>query len=227
MHDWLNDTRQLDLAHPRLRITAQKLTQSLQSLPARAAAIQDFVRRMPYAAAAQPACTRASRVLQRGRGDGHAKTVLFTALCRAAGLPARVQFLRVRGHSLAGILRAAPDTMTIAVAQVHVEGRWISTDGYVLDPLLFARARQLLHATELDSGWGIVRDASSYWDGKSPCLQQFRWEDVLVSYGVFDDVLDFVESGHDRHQRWLGSARQALRTCVLNWRVARMREARA
>ncbi|HEX2547476.1 MAG TPA: transglutaminase family protein [Ramlibacter sp.] len=226
MQDWLHDTRQLDLAHPRLRITAHKLTQSLQTLPARAAAIQDFVRRMPFAAAVHPANTRASRVLERRHGDGAAKAVLFTALCRAAGLPARVQFLRVRAHCLAGILNDVPETMTHAVAQVHVDGRWISTDGYVLDPLLFARARQLLQQSQLDSGWGLVRDASSFWDGKSPCLQQFRWDDVVLSYGVFDDVQEFVQSGLHKERRWLGGARQALRTCVLNWRVARLRNAR-
>ena len=226
MDDWLQETRQLDLSHPRLRITAQKIAQSRQTLAARAAAIQDFVRRLPYSASVRPAQRRASEVLRRGQGDCHAKAVLFTALCRAAGLPARVQFLRVRSSFLAGVLHDRPEAITHAVAQVHVDGRWVSTDGYVIDPLLFARAKQLLHATDLDSGWGIVRDASGHWDGRSPCLHQFRWDDVLLHYGVFDDVEDFVAADVHRDGTWLASARQALQTRVLNWRLARMRQAR-
>lgn len=227
MDPWLEETRQLDLSDPRLRITAQKIAQSRQTVAARAAAIQDFVRRLPYSAASHPRSVRASEVLRRGHGDCHAKAVLFTALCRAVGLPARVQFLRVRTSFLAGVLHDRPETVTHAVAQVRVEGRWISTDGYVIDPLLFARARQLLHATELDSGWGIVRDATGHWDGRSSCLHQFRWDDVLLHYGVFDDVEEFVAAGLHRRERWPACARQAMRTWVLNWRLARMRKARA
>lgn len=224
LQDWLHETRQLDLAHPRLRITAHKLTQRLQTLPARAAALQDFVRRMPYSACRRPAHARASEVLAQGRGDCHSKAVLFTALCRAAGLPARMQFLRVRADHLAGILQERPEAITHAVAQVHVEGRWVSTDGYVVDPILFVRAKQLLEGSERDSGWGLVREASSYWDGKSPCLQQFRWDDVLVSYGVFDDVQEFVQHGMPREAGWLASMQQVLRVHRLNRRVARMRK---
>lgn len=225
MQDWLHDTRQLDLSHPRLRITAQKLTQRLQTLPERAAALQDFVRRMPYSACRRPAHTRASEVLAQRQGDCHSKALLFTALCRAAGLPARMQFLRVRADYLAGILHDRPEAITHAVAQVHVDGRWVSTDGYVVDPILFVRAKQLLDDSERDSGWGLVREASGEWDGKSPCLQQFRWDDVLVSYGVFDDVQEFVQHGMPREPGWLGWMQQALRAHRLNRRVARMRAA--
>ena len=221
--EWLCETRQLDLSHPRLRITAQKLTQKLQTRAARAAAIQDFVRRLPFCAARGLRTSRASRILERGRGDAHAKAVLFTALCRAAGLPARVQFLRVRSDFLAGILQDRPEAVVHAVAQVHVEHRWVSTDGYVVDPLLFARAKQLLQESELDSGWGIVRDASGFWDGQSACLHQFHWEDVLVTYGVFDDVRDFLASHALQERGYVERLRQQLRTWSVNRHVARMR----
>ncbi|MGV3494769.1 MAG: transglutaminase-like domain-containing protein [Ramlibacter sp.] len=220
---WLGETPQLDLSHPRLRITAQKLTQCLQTMPERAAAVQAFVRRLPLSAAPQPGTAPASRILERGHGDAHAKAVLFTALCRAAGLPARVQFLRVRAAVLAGILHSRPRAIVHAVAQVHVDGRWVSTDGYVVDPVLFVRARELLQDTDLDSGWGIVRDAPGLWDGKSACLHQFRWSDVLLSYGVFDDVQDFIGSGEAREWVGRGWLRRAVRSWRLNRRLVRVR----
>ncbi len=41
---------------------------------------------------------RASSVLQRGRGYCVGKAALYAALCRAAGIPARVGFADVRNH---------------------------------------------------------------------------------------------------------------------------------
>ena len=108
MDHWLRETPQLDLSDSRLRITAQKIAQSRQTHAARVAAIQDFVRRLPCCAAAGLDQARASEVLHRGQRDCHAKAVLFTALCRAVGLSARVQFLRVRSSFFAGVLSKRP-----------------------------------------------------------------------------------------------------------------------
>lgn len=224
---WLDETSQLDLSHPRLRITAHKLTQSRQTVPARAAAIQDFVRRLPFAASATHEAATASAVLQRGRGDCHSKALLFTALCRAAGLPARVLFVRVRTRFLQGLLEEPPEAMTHALAQVHVGQRWVSTDGYVVDPLLFARAKHLLRVTGRECGWGIVREASGHWDGQSPCIQQFRGVDVLATYGAFDDVREFraTRLGGEAAD-WKDAVRHALGARLVNWRVARLRSDR-
>ena len=193
MTRWLAATRQLDLGHPRLRITALKLTQARQSLPARAVAVRDFVRKLPYETSPAARRASASELLARGRGDGIGKGVLFTALCRAAGLPARLLFVRVRARSLAGMLPWRPAATVHAIGQVHYEGRWHSTDSYVLDPVLFARAKQRLSESGLDSGFGLVHGASGEWSGLSACLQQFRAEDVIASYGAFDDLDDFEQ----------------------------------
>ena len=190
---------------------------------ARAAALQDFVRRLPFAVQARGRGRAASRILARGHGDAHDKAALFTALCRAAGLPARVQFLRVRSAVLAGLLQDPPEAIEHPVAQVYVDGRWLSTDGYVVDPVLFARAKQMLLATDLDSGWGIVRDASGSWDGRSPCLHQFHWDDVLVAHGVFDDVQEFLGSGAARDRRAFGALRHVVRAWSVNRRLTRIR----
>jgi hypothetical protein len=214
MNPWLAATRQLDLDHPGLRITALKLTQSRQSLPARAVAVRDFVRRLPYDTAAPARHARASEVLARGRGDGIAKGVLFTAMCRAAGLPARLLFVRVRARSLAGMLPWRPRATTHAIGQVYYEGRWHSTDSYVLDPVLFAHAKQRLNESGLDSGFGLVHEASGAWDGQSPCLQQFRATDVMASYGAFHDADDF-ERRVGRGEPVFGDS--LLQRCVQPW----------
>lgn len=220
---WRLPTAQLDITHPKLHITAQKLTQVKQSLPARAAAIHDFVRRMPFAATSDSTGVRASEVLRRGAGDCHAKGVLFTALCRAAGLPARLLFVRVRTRFLHGILDAAPPEMPHAVGQVHLDGRWVSNDGYVVDPLLFVRAKAALAAAGMDCGWGVVRDARSGWDGTVPQIHQFRAADVVQCYGCFDDPAHFYATQEGEANGWLDTLKYALGSQLVNRRVAQLR----
>lgn len=223
---WLGETAQLDVSDAKLRITAQKLTQSKQSHAARAAAIQDFVRRMPFAASADRSAVRASQVLRAGGGDCHSKGVLFTALCRAAELPARLLFVNVRPRFLTGILSGGPTSMLHAVGQVQVDNRWHSTDGYVVDPILFARAKQLLRAAGSDCGWGIVANASGYWNGQTDCLQQFHPQDVLETYGVFNDPAEFYRTRRDRpEQGWLLALKYELGARMVNLRVAQARHA--
>lgn len=202
LQHWLRETQQLDVSHPKVRITAHKLTQSRQTLPARAAAIHNFVRRLPYNARLGTSTLRASDVLRQGCGDAYSKAILFVALCRAADLPARLLFLSVRPHFLQGLLRRRPAAVPHIVAQVLLDGEWRSTDGYVVDPILFAQAKQRLRQQELDSGWGIVRDADALWDGHGDCLHQIRPQDICVAYGVFHDLRHFRRAGVFRSCTW-------------------------
>jgi hypothetical protein len=195
-YHWLGDTQQLDLHEPRLRITAQKLTQLASSGPRRVAAIHDFVRRLPFDTCRDPGQVTAAQVLGRRRGDCHSKGLLFTALCRVAGVPARLQFVEVGAGFLAGILDEGPAVVTHAVGQVHVDGRWLSTDGYVVDPELFARAKALLRESGRDCGWGIVAEAQGTWTGEQDCLQQFRAGDVVRCHAPVHDVAQFHATGH-------------------------------
>jgi len=220
---WLCETRQIDLSESHLRITAQKLTQARQTLQARAAAIHQFVRRLTFEAHPESTGVCASEILRQGSGDCHTKGLLFVALCRAAGLPARLLFLRVRTGFLQGVLQDAPPEMPHAVGQVYLDGEWRSTDGYVVDPVLFARAKQHLYEEAIDSGWGIVDAARAYWDGEKDCLHQFRTEDIVMSYGVFHDPIHFYASGRAGGQGWLGAIRYAVGARLVNRRVAEIR----
>lgn len=223
---WLEDTPQLDLSHPKLRITAHKLTQSRQTLHERAAAIHDFVRRMPFSAVPGAHELKASEILARGAGDCHAKGVLFIALCRAAGLPARLLLVEVRTRFLAGMLDGAPPTIAHVVGQVKVDGKWVSTDGYVIDPLMFARAKQSLRNRGMDSGWGIVCDAKGSWDGRSNCLQQFHPADVVATLGVYADLDDFRRRHLEPRRGWLYALKYFLGSLLVNRRVSRFRDSR-
>ena len=226
--DWLGDTRQLDLSHPKIHITALKLTQSLHGRRERALAIHDFVRRLPFGAFSDVSHVRASDVLRTNHGDCHTKGVLFVALCRAAGIPARLKFLRIQPRFLHGILDEGPDTMAHAVGQVWLDEHWISSDAYVIDPVLFAHARQRLREEGSDCGWGIMRDVQALWNGNADCIQQFAPGDVLHDYGAYDDPAEFyTELSHDEGApSWVARLKYALGAQLVNRRVARLRETR-
>jgi hypothetical protein len=226
---WLLETPQLDLSHPDIQSTASQLTQSAPGARERALALHDFVRRVPFGAFPDVSHVRASDVLRANRGDCHSKGVLFVALCRAAQVPARLNFLRIAPRYLNGILEERPQSLAHAVGQVLIDGRWISTDGYVADPVLFAHAWQLLRLEQRDSGWGIVSDARASWDGQTDCLQQFAPEDVMHDYGPYDDAAGFYEElSHDQGApSWVTRVAYALTAQLVNHRVARLREMRA
>lgn len=223
---WLIETPQLDLSHPDIQITALNLTHRLPGARERALAIHEFVRRVPFGAFSDVSHVRASDVLHANRGDCHSKGVLFVALCRAARVPARLNFLRIAPRYLNGILEESPRSLAHAVGQVLIAGRWVSTDGYVVDPVLFARAWQLLRRGQSDSGWGIVADTKESWDGTTDCLQQFAPEDVMHDYGPFDDAAAFYAelSSDQGAPSWVTRLAYALTAQLVNRRAAKLRE---
>lgn len=226
--DWLRETQQLDLSHPKIHITSLKLTQSVHGERERACAIHDFVRRLPFGAFSDVSHVRASDVLRANHGDCHSKGVLFVALCRAAGIPARLNFLRIHPRFLHGILDEGPDTMAHAVGQVLVDGHWVGTDAYVVDPVLYAHAKHRLRQEGGDCGWGIVNDAQARWSGSADCFHQFRAADVVHNYGAYDDPAEFyTELSHDEGApSWVARLKYALGAQLVNRRVARLRETR-
>ena len=226
--DWLGETQQLDFSHPKIRIAALKLTQSLRGDREKAVALHDLVRRMPFGAFADFSHIRASDVMRAQRGDCHSKGVLFVALCRAAGLPARLNFVRIRPQFLRGILDDGPDAMAHAIGQVEIDGHWFSSDAYVVDPLLFARARrEFREDAAAESGWGIVRDAVALWDGHEDCIHQFRPADLIHDYGAYDDPHAFYaeRESEEGSPSWVTRLKYAMGAQLVNRRVAKLREA--
>ncbi|MEO7548321.1 MAG: transglutaminase-like domain-containing protein [Ramlibacter sp.] len=226
--NWLGETPQLDLSHPKIHITAIKLTQSVHGPRDRAVAIHDFVRRIPFGAFSDVSHVRASDVLRANHGDCHSKGVLFVALCRAAQVPARLNFNRIRPRFLHGILDDGPATMAHALGQVLVEDRWLSTDGYVVDPVLFAHAKYRLRAEGVACGWGLIEGAQGTWNGQADCIHQFEGEDLVHNYGAYDDPAEFYAelSQDEGAPTWIARLKYAMGTQILNRRVARLREER-
>lgn len=93
------------------------------------AAVRDQVWYDPYTVSADPAHYRASFVLQAGRAYCVPKAVLLTAVCRAAGIPARLGFADVRNHLQTQTLRTLMGGTDLFVyhgySSLHIDGRWL------------------------------------------------------------------------------------------------------
>jgi transglutaminase-like putative cysteine protease len=93
------------------------------------AAVRDEVWYDPYSVSEDPAHYRASYVLRAGRAYCVPKAVLLTAVCRAAGIPARLGFADVRNHLQTASLRDVMGGSDLFVyhgySSLFIDGRWL------------------------------------------------------------------------------------------------------
>ena len=97
----LSPTAAIDSDHPAVIAFARRQAQGADDRERAVAltlAVRDGFRYDPYKADLSPTGMRASTVLAQGYGWCVSKAVLLAAVCRAAGIPARLGFADVRNH---------------------------------------------------------------------------------------------------------------------------------
>ena len=90
--------------------------------------VRDSIRYNPYTAGLEPQSFLASATLEAGEGWCVPKALLLSALCRAAGIPAKVGFADVRNHLSTARMRALMQTDVFyfhGYSVLHLEGRWV------------------------------------------------------------------------------------------------------
>ncbi|HNT39969.1 MAG TPA: transglutaminase family protein [Rubrivivax sp.] len=91
-------------------------------------AVRDGFRYDPYRIDLSPEGMRASTVLVNGYGWCVPKAALLTAVCRAAGIPARVGYADVRNHLSTERLRKAMNSDIYrwhGYSDLWIDGRWV------------------------------------------------------------------------------------------------------
>jgi transglutaminase-like putative cysteine protease len=93
------------------------------------AAVRDQIWYDPYTVSDDPAHYRASFVLAAKRAYCVPKAVLLTAVCRAAGIPARLGFADVRNHLQTESLRLLMGGSDLFVyhgySHLYIDGQWV------------------------------------------------------------------------------------------------------
>lgn len=129
---WIEPGKFIDSDHPDIQHFARQISNGESSTRRRAIrlyeAIRDQILYDPYSIELNPESMYASRVLQSGRGFCVAKAVLYAAVLRASGMPARIGFADVRNHLTTPRLRQLMGTDVFyhhGYTELWLEGRWL------------------------------------------------------------------------------------------------------
>lgn len=223
-------TRQLDLDDSRLRIQSMRITQLAATDVHKATLVHDYVKSLPFGCITFSGHVTASAVLKGGRGDCHTKGCLFVALLRSAGVPARMRFVSLSGAFLRGIIDVGGASITHAIGEVYLDGRWIQSDTYVADHLLEARALELLGQEGRLLGYGIHAQGQRYWNGLHDAHGQYSEEDPLssplVDFGVAHDPESFYLSQPSLADQnsWMNRAKWSIAAGLINRRTNQLRK---
>jgi transglutaminase-like putative cysteine protease len=121
----------IDSAHPAIVTYAQRVAgdgNDREKALRLYYAVRDKVRYDPYSTAMKREAYRASTTLAAGHGYCVNKAGLMAAVCRAAGIPARVGYADVRNHMTTSRLSDLMGSDTFyyhGYTQVWLDGRWV------------------------------------------------------------------------------------------------------
>jgi len=130
---YLGSTETIDSDSEPVRRQARRLTEGLASAREKAVAlfyyVRDQIRHNPYAPGLILEDYRASAILERGNGYCQHKAIVLVALCRAAGIPARLGFVDVRDNLLSPKFREMIGGGNLLIqhgyVEIFIEGRWV------------------------------------------------------------------------------------------------------
>jgi hypothetical protein len=204
---WMASSRLMDLEDARLRFKVQALVQLRALDRSRALAIYGYIKTLPFAMPLRYGVKTSRQVLHDGTGGWYAKSTLFVAMLRSAGLAARVRMLALSGDILRGFLNSSQPFL-LPVVEVWLEDRWVRTDTHIHDPCTMALARQELRQRGWMRGFGVHSQGETLWDGRSDAfaalaLDQHHSGMPLQDFGAYNDISEFLSEMRQREpQRW-------------------------
>ena len=230
---WLTATSYIDSGHPQVIAAAERATAGARTDIERAAKLHDFVRDIPFGWAPAFDSQAASEVLASGIGFCNTKSTLFAALLRAAGIPARIHFVGISRRTLRGLITPPSAYVDHSFTEVLLDGSWIATDSYNVDPVLHRAAIARLRAENAQVGYGAHINGTCAWDGRSNAFSQFVDDGAVpglsdADFGLHADIGAFYASGVGRN-RPNPISRFAIRLLIIgaNRRVRELRKERA
>ncbi|MEM7445848.1 MAG: transglutaminase-like domain-containing protein [Pseudomonadota bacterium] len=202
----LTATAQVDCEHPAIAETVAKLIAGLNDRADQAVSLHAFVRdQIRYGWT--PAYDRepASKTLRRGIGFSKTKAVLLVALLRAAGIPSRIAMTDISSEILKGIVSLPFPWIDHALTEAWIDGKWVRTDSYIVDAPLLASVRSRLINENAVMGYGVHREGTDRWDGRSDAFVQWITDADTVEVSnrpptPYPDLNTFNTFGQPRHR---------------------------
>jgi hypothetical protein len=191
-------TRLSDFDYPSITSLSARLTSGKLTPLEKVESLFQFVRdEIKFGFTPKWDVVRASETLTYGLGYCNTKATLFVALCRAAGIPARVHFGLIDIRIMHGIMPGfvfpfMPKLGGHSWSEVQLDGQWRSIDSYINDKPFYERALKQLKLSGLPIGYSV-----SFKDGKSSCNFNFGDQGfthmgaVREDHGVWEDSAEY------------------------------------
>ncbi len=173
---------------------------------------------------------KASETIYYGVGYCNTKATLMVALCRAAGIPARLHFGLIDIRIMRGILPRIvfpflPKVGGHSWTEVQLNDDWKPIDSYINDKPFYQNALDRLQASGRSLGYSISLES-----GKSSCEFNFGEQGfvhmgaVREDHGTWEDASDYFAT--DKYPRFAAWQKALLPIILLmaNRNVTRLRQ---
>ncbi|MCK5200394.1 MAG: transglutaminase domain-containing protein [Spirochaetales bacterium] len=181
-----------------VRATAEKLAGKEVSPRKKLEKIFYFVRdEIVFAFPAKGDLVKASETIKSGKGQCNTKSALFLALCKAAGIPARIHFSLIRKEIQKGLFtglafRIMPDLISHSWIEVEVEGSWRRIDSFINDEDFYLAGKVKLKEQNWDTGYSIACSSSESSAAFSVDEEKFVQMDAVVDdHGYWNEPADY------------------------------------
>ena len=190
-----------DHLHPDIQALAQRLTATADTPQEKLERCFFYVRdSIPFAFPENGDFVSAAETVKLRHGQCNTKATLLLALCRAAGLTARIHFSLISKEIQKGFFTGLaywllPSKVSHSWIEVQIDGRWHKIDTFINDIDLFLAAKERLKALGWTTGYSVALkdgDASASLDLESDAYQQMAA--VTDDHGVWDDPAAYYAS---------------------------------
>ena len=173
---------------------------------------------------------KASQTIETGQGQCNTKGTLLLALCKAAGLPARIHFSLIKKEIQRGLFtglgyRLMPDAISHSWVEVEIEGEWRRLDSFINDEPFYRAAKHQLQLDGWHTGYSVsCASGSSSADFNIDEEQFVQMDAVVDDHGTWDDPADYYASDlYENRPGFLKLLVYALMLGRVNRRVERLR----
>ncbi|MBW1783183.1 MAG: transglutaminase family protein [Deltaproteobacteria bacterium] len=226
-----SEQRLADHDHPLVREIAERLTRGEVSPRGKVERLFYYVRdEIRFGFPKEGDLMKASETIRLGMGQCNTKGTLFLALCRAAGIPARIHFSLIKKEIQRGLFTRIgyalmPSLLSHSWVEVEIDGNWQRLDSYINDLAFYTAGKKALREKGWDTGYSISCSSGASSADFQIEDQGFVQMDAVVSdQGVWDDPSDYYRT--DTYRNRLNPIKRLLYRFIIhrvNDRVERMR----
>ncbi|MHA6325833.1 transglutaminase-like domain-containing protein [Roseivivax sp. CAU 1753] len=200
-------TQFADHDHPAIKELADTLTRSETTPRAKLDRIFHYVRDdIRFGFPVDGDFMKASDTIRLGYGQCNTKATLLLALCRAAGIPARIHFSLISKDIQKGFFRGLaywlmPKEISHSWIEVEIDGRWRRIDTFINDRTLFDAAKAKVRKLGWSVGYSVALkdgEASAELNLDDEAYQQMAA--VTDDHGIWDDPSDYYASESYRNK---------------------------